>query len=35
MCGILVKYDVNAEDVTGRTHLRKVTSICIAYGQRP
>lgn len=31
---VLIAYDVNTEDVAGKTRLRKVAKQCVNYGQR-
>lgn len=31
---VLVTYDVNTEDASGKTRLRKVAKQCVNYGQR-
>lgn len=31
---VLITYDVNTEDKSGRTRLRKVAKKCVNYGQR-
>jgi CRISPR-associated protein Cas2 len=31
---VLITYDVNTEDVQGKTRLRKVAKKCVNYGQR-
>ena len=31
---VLITYDVNTEDKSGRTRLRKVAKKCVDYGQR-
>ncbi len=31
---VLVTYDVNTETASGKTRLRKVSKVCVKYGQR-
>lgn len=31
---VLISYDVNTEDATGRRRLRKIAKLCLDYGQR-
>lgn len=31
---VLVTYDVNTEDISGRRRLRKVAKVCVDHGQR-
>ena len=31
---ILITYDVNTQDATGKKRLRKVAKLCVDYGQR-
>ena len=31
---VLITYDVNTEDATGRRRLRQIAKLCVNYGQR-